>query len=42
MDNVSIIVGVFLLALFVVPVIILNHRGKKNNNEEHNETESKE
>lgn len=42
MDNISIIVGVLLLAIFVVPVIWLNHRGKKNNNEEHSDTERKE
>lgn len=42
MDNISIIVGVFLLALFVVPVIVLNRYGKKNNGEEPKDTETKE
>ena len=42
MDNISIIVGVFLLALFVAPVIVLNRHGKKNNGEEPKDTETKE
>ena len=42
MDNISIIVGVLLLAIFVVPVIWLDRRGKKNNNEDHSDTETKE
>jgi ABC-type phosphate transport system permease subunit len=29
MDKFSIIVGILLLAVFVIPVIWLNHRGKK-------------
>lgn len=29
MDSFSIIIGVVLLAIFIVPVIWLNHRGKK-------------
>ena len=29
MDKFSIIVGILLLAVFVIPVIWLNHRGRK-------------
>ena len=40
MNNVSIIVGVALLLVFVVPVIWLN--SKKNHEEKHDDTETKE